>query len=456
MWDYIIVGLLAVVIVLLLVLVLKQNKSDNSDIDKKFDYQLKAIEANNKNLFEKIDLRVNNLEKEINNVKEIINSFNKQLAIDFSNLKTDNMEFFNKLLKDNQENNNKINEKLSLNIKEFNEQVKEKLNELGVKLEDSITKLDKTVSGNLTSLREDNNKKLEEINVTVGEKLEKTLEGRLKQSFDNVLEQITGVNKAIGEIKGLASDVGSLKTVLTNVKTKGIVGEVILGNIIRDILTVGQYEENAITKIGSSDRVEFAIKMPGADESYVYLPIDSKLPLESYHKIKDGMDIGNPELIKEGRKELKSAIKKYAKDISDKYIDVPNTCDFAIMFLPVEGLYIEALNMNLFEEIQKEYKVNIAGPTTLTAILNSLQMGFKTLAIQKKSADVFKLLGAVKNEFEKFASVLEKTQKKVTEASDELDKLVGTRTRMIRSKLKSVEVLDETESQILLGVEENG
>ena len=454
MLDYIIIGMLALVIIILVIILVKvlNTKTDNSkiEIDNRLDYQLKAIEASHKSLFEKIDLRVNNLEKEINNVKDIINSFNKQLTIDFSNLKTENIEFFNKLLKDNQENNNKINDRLSLNIKEFNEQVKEKLNEFGLKLTESIEKLDKTVNNNLTSLREDNNKKLEEINVTVGEKLEKTLEGRLKQSFDNVLEQITGVNKAIGEIKGLASDVGSLKTVLTNVKTKGIVGEVILGNIIREILTIGQYEENIITKHNSTERVEFAIKMPGVDDTNVYLPIDSKLPLEPYQKIKDGMDVGNPELIKEGRKELRNAIRKYAKDISEKYIDVPNTTDFAIMFLPIEGLYIEALNMNLFEEIQKEFKVNIAGPTTLTAILNSLQMGFKTLAIQKKSADVFKLLGAVKTEFEKFASVLEKTQKKVTEASDELDKLVGTRTRMIRSKLRSVEVLEESETQILL------
>ena len=454
MLDYIIIGLLVVVIVILVILLLKvinnQNGNQTIDINNKLDYQLKAIEATNKSLFEKLDLRVNGIEKEINNVKDIINSFSKQLTIDFSNLKTENVEFFNKLLKDNQENNVKLNDRLGLNIKEFNEQVKEKLNEVSLKLTDSINMLEKTVNNNLTSLREDNTKKLEEINVTVGEKLEKTLEGRLKQSFDNVLEQITGVNKAIGEIKGLASDVGSLKTVLTNVKTKGIVGEVILGNIIKDILTVGQYEENVITKQGSAERVEFAIKMPGLDESSIYLPIDSKLPLDPYHKIKEGMDIGNPELIKEGRKELRSAIRKYAKDISDKYIDVPNTCDFAIMFLPVEGLYIEALNMNLFEEIQREFKVNIAGPTTLTAILNSLQMGFKTLAIQKKSADVFKLLGAVKGEFEKFASVLEKTQKKVTEASDELDKLVGTRTRMIRSKLRSVEVLDEGEAQVLL------
>ena len=236
----------------------------------------------------------------------------------------------------------------------------------------------------------------------------------------------------------------------TNVKTKGIVGEVILGNIISDILTVGQYEENCVTKEKSKERVEFAIKMPSDDNSFIYLPIDSKLPLESYHKIKEAMDNGNPELIKEGRSELKQSIRRYAKDISTKYIDVPNTTDFAIMFLPIEGLYIEALNMGLFEEIQREFKVNLAGPTTLTAILNSLQMGFKTLAIQKKSSDVFKLLGAVKTEFEKFAKTLQKAQQKVDEASNELDTLVGTRTRMIQSKLRSIEYLDEEESKELL------
>ena len=282
------------------------------------------------------------------------------------------------------------------------------------------------------------------------EKLEKTLEGKLKQSFDNVIEQIGGVNKAIGEIKGLANDVGSLKTVLTNVKTKGIVGEVILGNIISEILTTNQYEENVATRPKSTERVEFAVKLPRKDDGFIYLPIDSKLPLESYNKIKEGMDNGNPELIKEGRNDLKQALKKYAKDVSTKYIEVPNTTDFAIIFLPFEGLYIEALNLGLFEEIQREYKVTLAGPTTLTALLNSLQMGFKTLAIQKKSSDVFKLLGAVKTEFSKFAETLQKAQKKVDEASNELDNLVGTRTRMIQSKLKTIEYLDNEESKELI------
>ena len=190
--------------------------------------------------------------------------------------------------------------------------------------------------------------------------------------------------------------------------------------------------------------------MPGQDDEVIYMPVDSKLPLEDYHKIKEGMESGNPDMIKEGRNKLRQSIRKYAKDIKDKYIDVPNTTDFGIMFLPIEGLNIEALDMGLFEEIQRDYKVNLAGPTTLTAILNALQMGFKTLIIQKKSADVFKLLGAVKTEFSKFADVLQKTQKKVGEASDELDKLVGTRTRMIQSKLSSIENLDEEETNKLL------
>ena len=193
--------------------------------------------------------------------------------------------------------------------------------------------------------------------------------------------------------------------------------------------------------------------MPGQGDEFIYLPIDSKLPLEDYHKIKEGMENGNPELIKEGRAKLRQSIRKYAKDIADKYIDVPNTTDFGIMFLPIEGLYIEALDMGLFEEIQKEFRVNLAGPTTLTAILNALQMGFKTLVIQKKSADVFKLLGAVKTEFAKFADSLDKAQKKVNAASDELDNLVGARTKKIRTKLNQIESLSEVETRELLDLE---
>lgn len=406
----------------------------NDTTNEKLENQTRLLKESNNLLFRSLEIKFDNLEKITNKTHQEVND-----KLDY--LYKFNYEFFNKFQKDNNEEYEKIKEKLTKELKEFTLTTKEELNKINLTLEKE-----------LKEIREDNTKKLDKINESVNEKLEKTLEGKLKQSFDNVIEQIGGVNKAIGEIKGLANDVGSLKTVLTNVKTKGIVGEVILGNIISDILTVGQYEENCITKDKSKDRVEFAIKMPSDDNSFIYLPIDSKLPLESYHKIKEAMDNGNPELIKEGRSELRLAIRKYAKDVSTKYIDVPNTTDFAIMFLPIEGLYIEALNMGLFEEIQREFKVNLAGPTTLTAILNSLQMGFKTLAIQKKSSDVFKLLGAVKTEFNKFADTLQKAQKKVDDASNELDSLVGTRTRMIQSKLRNIEYLDEEESKELLEI----
>jgi DNA recombination protein RmuC len=406
----------------------------NDTTNEKLENQTRLLKESNNLLFRSLEIKFDNLEKITNKTHQEVNE-----KLDY--LYKFNYEFFNKFQKDNNEEYEKIKEKLTKELKEFTLTTKEELNKINLTLEKE-----------LKEIREDNTKKLDKINESVNEKLEKTLEGKLKQSFDNVIEQIGGVNKAIGEIKGLANDVGSLKTVLTNVKTKGIVGEVILGNIISDILTVGQYEENCITKDKSKDRVEFAIKMPSDDNSFIYLPIDSKLPLESYHKIKEAMDNGNPELIKEGRSELRLAIRKYAKDVSTKYIDVPNTTDFAIMFLPIEGLYIEALNMGLFEEIQREFKVNLAGPTTLTAILNSLQMGFKTLAIQKKSSDVFKLLGAVKTEFNKFADTLQKAQKKVDDASNELDSLVGTRTRMIQSKLRNIEYLDEEESKELLEI----
>ena len=392
------------------------------------DAQSNVIKEKNDSLFSSLNIRLDNFEKEIESNKSSIESIKKE-----------NQEFYSRVIKESNDSNEKIISQLSLGIKE-----------LKLDLEKTLDKLEGTVKENLTQIRNDSNDKLDKINVAVSEKLEKTLEGKLKESFDSVVSQIGSVNKAIGEIKGLANDVGSLKTVLTNVKTKGIVGEVILGNIIKDILTVSQYEENVITKVGSSDRVEFAIKMPGQEDEFIYLPIDSKLPLEDYHKIKEGMETGNPELIKEGRNKLRQSIRKYAKDIADKYIDVPNTTDFGIMFLPIEGLYIEALDMGLFEEIQRDFKVNLAGPTTLTAILNALQMGFKTLVIQKKSADVFKLLGAVKTEFAKFAETLDKAQNKLNAASDELDNLVGARTKKIRSKLNQIESLTEEETRELL------
>lgn len=309
----------------------------------------------------------------------------------------------------------------------------------------------KHLSDGLESIRKQNNEKLEAIQKAVDEKLDATLTSRLKTSFDNVIKQISDVNTAVGEIKGLAKDVSSLNRVLTNVKTKGIVGEIALANIIEQTLTPDQYETNKVTKAGSSDPVEFAIKMPGSDDKSVYMPIDAKFPLEAYHAMKDASDALDKERYESAKKELKARIKRFAKDIRDKYIDPPNTTDFAIMFLPIEGLYVEALDMGLFEELQRDYKINIAGPSTLTALLNALQVGFKSLIIQKRSSQVFDLLGAVKHEFGKFADSLSKVQKKFGEASNEMENLVGTRTRMINSKLKSITALDEPSAEAILG-----
>ena len=465
--DTVLLILLIIVIVLLTINVLisikngKEKELSDSDLDKignliksslntnneriidKLDSQLKLLQESNNSLFSKLEIKFNSLETEMEVLKSSFKETNEMINTKLQDL-----------LKNNFESTSTLQEKLSSEIKQFNEQVKLTLKEFNESINGSFDKLNKNVFDNLKDIRTENEKKLDEINKVVNEKLENTLNERLKQSFNNVIEQIGGVNKAIGEIKGLASDVGSLKTVLTNVKTKGIVGEIILSNIIKETLTVNQYEENVITKKGTNDRVEFAIKLPNQDDSFIYLPIDSKLPLESYHKIVDAQEKGDIETLKLARNELKNQIKKYASDINNKYIDVPNTTDFAIMFLPLEGLYVEVLNLGLFEELKLKYNINIAGPTTFTAILNALQMGFKTLAIQKKSADVFTLLGAVKTEFGKFAGALEKTQKKVSEVSNELDNLIGTRTRMIQSKLKSIEKVDDKLSTSLLEIEE--
>lgn len=424
--------------------VVKSCMNQNIDrINDKLDTQVKLLKEANFSLFDKLEVKFNNLENEIESLKLSFKDTNEMIN-----------DKLKEMIKDNYESVNQIKEKFSNEIKEFNASVKEVLKEFNESINKSFDKLDGNVKENLKVIRESNELKLDEINKTVNEKLESTLNERLKQSFNSVIEQIGGVNKAIGEIKGLASDVGSLKTVLTNVKTKGTMGEVILSNIIKDTLTVSQYEENVVTKKGSTERVEFAIKLPNQDDSYIYLPIDSKLPLEAYHRICDANNAGDVEALKTARTELKNQIKKYANDIKTKYIDVPNTTDFAIMFLPIEGLYMEVLEMGLFEELKEKYNVNIAGPTTFTAILNALQMGFKTLAIQKKSSDVFKLLAAVKTEFENFAGVLAKAQKKVNEASNELDKLVGVRTRQIQKHLKNIETLDSTIANEILEIED--
>ncbi len=320
--------------------------------------------------------------------------------------------------------------------------------------EQKLDNIRASVEKKLTYLQEDNNKKLDEMRGIVDQKLQKTLDERMTQSFQLVNERLEQVYKGLGEMKNLAVGVGDLKKVLTNVKSRGILGEIQLGAILEEILAPEQYVTNFATKKGSKNVVEYAVKIPSEKDLVVYLPIDSKFPGDTYGNLKDAYDNGNLDEINACAKILVSTIKSEAKDIRDKYIDPPNTTEFAIMFLPFEGLYAEVVNRGLVEILQKEYRVNIAGPSTMAALLNSLQMGFKAVAIQKRSTEVWSVLGAVKTEFDKFSDVLSATQKRLEQAHSELDSLVGVRTRQIRRKLKSVESLSDFETKEILAIEE--
>ena len=303
----------------------------------------------------------------------------------------------------------------------------------------SLENIRRSVDEKLESIRRENLRQLDEMRQTVDEKLQKTLEEKMNKSFSLVNERLEQVYKGLGEMQTLAVGVGDLKKVLSNVKTRGILGEIQLGAILSEILTKEQYEENIATKKGSKNVVEFAIKLPSDGAGTVYLPVDSKFPGDTYSALRDAVESCDKQRIESAQKALVQRIKGEAKDIHDKYIDPPNTTEFAIMFLPFEGLYSEVVNMGLVEVLQREYKVNIAGPSTMAALLNSLQMGFKTLAVQKRSAEVWKILGGVKTEFDKFNDVLVMTQQRLDQANKELDKLVGVRTRQIQRQLKDVE-----------------
>ena len=297
----------------------------------------------------------------------------------------------------------------------------------------------RTMEKGLADIREDNNRKLEEMRATVDEKLQKTLEDKMNKSFALVNERLEQVYRGLGEMQTLAVGVGDLKKVLSNVKTRGIVGEIQLGSILEEILSPEQYGVNICTKKGSRDVVEFAVRLPAHDDGFIWLPIDAKFPGDTYAALRDAYDSGSREAVDEAAKALMNTIRREAKDIRDKYIDPPNTTEFAIMFLPFEGLYSEVVNRGMVEQLQREYKVNIAGPSTMAALLNSIQMGFKTLAVQKRSAEVWKILGSVKTEFEKFNEVLLLTQQRIDQANKELDKLVGVRSRQISRRLSAVE-----------------
>ncbi len=338
-------------------------------------------------------------------------------------------------------NQNQVN--MAENQKFQLQQMENRLKTFSMENEQKLENIRSTVEKKLTYMQEDNNKQLENIRTTVDEKLQNTLENKLNKSFETVSKQLQQVYKGLGEMQNLAVGVGDLKKVLSNVKTRGILGEIQLSAILKEILSPEQYEENVATKKGSRNVVEFAIKLPADDDNFVYLPIDSKFPGDTYAKLVDAMNSGNKEEIEVCSKNLLRTIKSEAKDIHDKYISPPNTTEFAIMFLPFEGLYAEVVNRGMVEVLQREYKVNVAGPSTMGALLNSLQLGFKTLAVQKRSAEVWQILNDVKREFDTFADVLEKTQTRLNQANTELDKLVGVRTRKIQSQLSKVQKLEE-------------
>ena len=316
--------------------------------------------------------------------------------------------------------------------------------------EDKLEQMRTSMGEGMRTMREDNNRRLDEIRGTVDEKLQTTLEKRISESFKTVSDQLEQVYKGIGEMQTLANDVGGLKKVLSGVKTRGILGEVQLGAILEEILSPEQYDTNVATIPGSAERVEYAIRLPGRDGGTVYLPIDSKFPGDRYEQLRNAQDEGDKEKIEQAYRALEQIIRAEAKDIRNKYVEVPYTTNFGVMFLPFEGLYAEVVNRGLIEKLQQEYRISVAGPSTMAALLNSLQMGFRTLAIQKRSNEVWEVLGAVKTEFEKFGETMKKMQGHLQQTSNDLDALMGTRSRAIERKLRSVQSLDEEDTRRLL------
>lgn len=450
----------AVLVVQLLILSRQKNPTDTPQLDailyeqtrfeqilrEEFARSREEQQRTSREAREEQSLALRNFEKK---TEESFTAFREQLRL----MGNDTREGLTTSLKS-------FEERFAQSVKEFNELQRQKFNELvGKQTELNTTtelrleKVRETVEVRLKVMQDENAKKLEEMRATVDEKLQTTLEKRLGESFKQVSDRLEQVHKGLGEMQTLATGVGDLKRVLSNVKTRGILGEIQLGNILEQIMAPEQFDRNVATKNGSRDMVEFAVKLPGKDVGgkEVYMPIDSKFPLDVYNQLQNAYDSGSAEAVATAIKELERSIKSNAKDIRDKYLDPPYTTDFAVMFLPIEGLYAEVIrNTSLMEVLQREYRVVITGPTTLAAILNSLQMGFRTLAIEKRSSEVWQILGAVKTEFSRFGDVLKKAQEKITKANEDIDQLVGTRTRAIERRLRNVQELPITQASAIL------
>lgn len=333
--------------------------------------------------------------------------------------------------------------------------IEQRLGTSSMENEQKLENIRGTVEKRLTTIQEDNNKRLDEMRQIVDEKLQRTINERMTQSFQMVNDRLEQVYKGLGEMQSLAVGVGDLKRVLSNVKTRGILGEIQLGAILEEMLAPEQYVENVVTSPRGNERVEFAIKIPGDDDGFALLPIDSKFPVDAYNDLMDAYDSADPARVDAAGETLKARIRGFAKDIRDKYIDPPYTTDFGIMFLPTEGLYAEAVKLGLVEKLQRDYRISIAGPSIMAALLNSLQMGFRSVAIQKRSSEVWKVLSAVKTEFNRFEEVLTHTQKQLIKANDDLDKLIGVRTRQIKSSLRKVTEMPESEVRLYIPMNED-
>lgn len=431
-------------------------KNTERNLKNEFAINRKENTDNAKDLREEVSRQLN----------EFIKTFSGQLALLTNSMGEKFTSFQNSIDVNNKESRKELKEnldgfkvELNASLKNFSDKQRENFDDLlkniGTQNMAAATKLDlirDTVEKKITQLQEGNEKKLDDMRKTVDEKLNETLEKRLGESFKQVSDRLEAVHKGLGEMKHLATSVGDLKKVMTNVKSRGVLGEYQLQNLIEDLLTNEQYEKNVKTKAGSGALVEFAIKMPHGNnlEKTLWLPIDSKFPKEDYEALVEAYEKGDLEKIEEYRKAFVKGIRKNAQDIKEKYIDPPNTTEYGIMFLPYESLFGEVLRTpGLFEQLQKEYKITITGPTTLSALLNSLQMGFRTLAIEKRSSEVWDLLGAVKTEFGQFGDVLAKTKKKLIEATNVID-TSEVRTRAIERKLRNVQELPQDKTNLIL------
>lgn len=399
--------------------------------------------------------------KQLTTFSEQLNNLTKSLEEKLTAFQN-SIEMYNKeSRKELKENLDRFKNELNEALKDYKEKLRENFSDFeknqqtqNVANSEKLDGIKKTLETSIKNLQEGNEKKLEEMRNTVDEKLQKTLETRLTQSFELVSKNLESVQKGLGEMQQLAIGVGDLKKVLSNVKTRGILGEVQLSNILEQMLSPEQYEINCITKPDTNNRVEFAIKIPqhNQDNKILLMPIDSKFPLEAYYTLIAAYEAGDMAAADIAGKALENAIKKCGKDIHEKYICPPDTSEIGLLFLPIEGLYAEAVRRPaLMETLQREYQIIVTGPTTLSAILNTISFGYKTMALEQRSGEIKKTLSAVKTEFSKFGEVLKKAQEKINKASEDIDELVGARTKKINAKLKSFEELPTAEVNLLLG-----